>query len=48
MCIRDRVSSMVGILLGNIIIEGSDDVSDALAVAICHHNVSMLDKLVFR
>ena len=45
---KDQVSSMVSILLGNIIIEGSDDVSDALAVAICHHNVSMLDKLIFR
>ena len=45
---KDQVSSMVSILLGNIIIEGSDDVSDALAVAICHHNVSMLDNIVFR
>ena len=45
---KDQVSSMVSILLGNIIIKGSDDVSDALAVAICHHNATMLDKLVFR
>lgn len=45
---KDQVSSMVSILLGNILIEGSNDVSDALAVAICHHNATMLDKLVFR
>ena len=44
---KDQVKSMVEILLGNIHIVGPDDVSDALAVAICHHNSRMIQDLTF-
>jgi crossover junction endodeoxyribonuclease RuvC len=42
---KEQVNAMVCILLGNIEINGPDDVTDALAVAICHHNGTMLDHL---
>ena len=42
---KEQVEAMVKILLGNIEINGPDDVTDALAVAICHHNATMLDNL---
>ena len=45
---KDQVASMVSILLGNISISGPDDVTDALAIAICHHNATMLENLVFK
>ena len=43
---KEQVNAMVCILLGNIEINGPDDVTDALAVAICHHNGTMLDHLI--
>ena len=44
---KHQVKSMVEILLGNIEIQGPDDISDALAVAICHHNSKMIQGLTF-
>ena len=43
---KEQVKSMVSILLGNIDIDGPSDVSDALAIAICHHSSTMLNNLV--
>lgn len=43
---KEQVEGMVKVLLGNIEINGPDDVTDALAVAICHHNATMLDNLL--
>ena len=43
---KEQVSEMVSILLGVEDIPGSDDVTDALAVAICHINSHMLDDLI--
>ena len=37
---------MVQILLGNIDISGPDDITDALAVAICHHNRIFMDQFI--
>ena len=37
---KEQVKSMVSILLGNIDIDGPTDISDALAIAICHHNAT--------
>ena len=45
---KEQVKSMVEILLGNIQIKGPDDISDALAVAICHHNSKLIQNLTFR
>ena len=42
---KEQVADMVQILLGNIDITGPDDITDALAVAICHHNRIHLDKI---
>ena len=38
---KEQVSDMVKLILDCPDIEGSDDVTDALAVAICHHNNSL-------
>ena len=43
---KKQVEDMVKLLLGNIEIIGPNDVTDALAVAICHHNATMLDNLL--
>ena len=43
---KEQVEDMVKLLLGNIEIIGPNDVTDALAVAICHHNATMLDNLL--
>ena len=43
---KEQVSEMVSLLLGGEDIPGSDDVTDALAVAICHINSHMLDDLI--
>ena len=43
---KEQVSEMVSLLLGEEDIPGSDDVTDALAVAICHINSHMLDDLI--
>ena len=43
---KDQVGDMVQILLGNIDITGPDDITDALAVAICHHNRTFMDQFI--
>ena len=43
---KDQVGDMVQILLGNIDISGPDDITDALAVAICHHNRIFMDQFI--
>ena len=43
---KEQVSEMVTLLLGGRDIQGPDDVTDALAVAICHINSHMLDDLI--
>ena len=43
---KEQVSEMVNLLLGSTEISKSDDVTDALAVAICHINSHMLDDLI--
>ena len=43
---KKQVEDMVKILLNENSIEGSDDVTDALAVAICHHNSHWLNNLL--
>jgi crossover junction endodeoxyribonuclease RuvC len=43
---KDQVGDMVQILLGNVDISGPDDITDALAVAICHHNRILMDQII--
>ena len=43
---KGQVAEMVQILLDNTSIEGPDDITDALAVAICHHNRLYIDQIV--
>ena len=43
---KEQVGEMVSLLLGGRDIKGPDDVTDALAVAICHINSHMLDDLI--
>ncbi len=43
---KEQVGDMVKILLNENTIEGPDDVTDALAVAICHHNSQWLKNLI--
>ena len=43
---KEQVEDMVKILLNENTIDGPDDVTDALAVAICHHNSQWLNNLV--
>ena len=43
---KGQVAEMVQILLDNTSIEGPDDITDALAVAICHHNRIYIDQIV--
>lgn len=43
---KEQVGDMVKILLNENTIEGPDDVTDALAVAICHHNSQWLNNLI--
>jgi len=43
---KDQVADMVKVILGNIEIEGPNDITDALAVAICHHNRIFMDQII--
>jgi crossover junction endodeoxyribonuclease RuvC len=43
---KEQVGDMVKLLLNEKTIEGSDDATDALAVAICHHNSQWLNNLI--
>jgi crossover junction endodeoxyribonuclease RuvC len=43
---KGQVAEMVQILLDNTSIEGPEDITDALAVAICHHNRIYIDQIV--
>jgi len=43
---KEQVLEMVKVILCDISIIGPDDISDALAVAICHHNSILVNRLL--